>query len=116
MLDEDAAFDALLGERASTGSSSPGPLDSNYDWPEPEPFNAIRPAKPFPLAVLPQTISLAVIETQALTQAPVEMVAASALSAASLAAQGHADVERDASLVGPIGIYSITIGLSGERK
>jgi hypothetical protein len=57
-----------------------------------------------------------VIETQSLTQAPVEMVSASALAAASLAAQGHADVARDALLVGPIGIFTITVGLSGERK
>ncbi|MBV8094853.1 MAG: DUF3987 domain-containing protein [Acetobacteraceae bacterium] len=44
------------------------------------------------------------------------MVAASALSAASLAAQGHADVARDSALVGPIGIYVISVAHSGERK
>jgi hypothetical protein len=113
MPDMDAAFDALFNER-SKGSSA-GPLDPDYDWPEAA-FNAIRPAKPFPLYALPPTIQRAVIEAQSLTQAPVEMVAASALSAASLAAQGHADVARDAELVGPIGIYAITVGLSGERK
>jgi putative DNA primase/helicase len=115
MPDTDAAFEALFTESVA-GSSPRGPLDPEYEWPEPEPFNVVKPAKPFPIAALPPTIRLAVIETQLLTQAPVEMVVASAWSAASLAAQGHADVARDASLVGPIGIYNITIGLSGERK
>ena len=110
----DAAFDKLFDEPSM--NSSPGPLDPGYDWPAAEPFNALRSAKPFPLYGLPPTIQLAVTETQSLTQAPIEMVVASALSAASLAAQGHADVARDAELVGPIGIYTITVGASGERK
>jgi putative DNA primase/helicase len=114
MSDADAAFDALLGEQA--GASGPRPMDPDYDWPEAEPFSAVKPAKPFPLVALPPIIRLAVVEAQSLTQAPVEMVIASALSAASLAAQGHADVARDAALVGPIGVYTLTVGLSGERK
>ncbi len=115
MTDPDAAFEALFND-SMVGSSARGPLDPEYDWPEPEPFNAMRPTKPFPIAALPPTIRAAVNETQSLTQAPVEMASASALAAASLAAQGHADVARDALLVGPIGIYTITVGLSGERK
>ena len=114
MPDVSAVFEQLFNEPST--NSAPGALDANYDWPEAEPFNAIRPAKPFPTHGLPPTIRHAVIETQLLTQAPIEMVVASALSAASLAAQGHANVERDAELVGPIGIYSVTVGQSGERK
>jgi hypothetical protein len=113
MPDMNAVFDALLNEPAG---ASAGPLDPDHDWPEAEPFNAIRPAAPFPVHALTSMIQRAVIETHSLTQAPLEMVVASALSAASLVAQGHADVARDAELIGPIGIYSIAVGVSGERK
>jgi len=114
MPDLNAAFEQLFNEPGT--KSSRGPLAQDYQWPEAESFNAVRPAKPFPVHALPPAIQLAVMETQLLTQAPIEMAVASALSAASLAAQGHADVARDAELVGPIGIYAITVGASGERK
>jgi hypothetical protein len=115
MPDTNAAFDELFNAAASAETSA-GPLHPDYGWPEAEPFNTIRPAKPFPLHALPPTIRSAVTETQLLTQAPVEIVVASAISAASLAAQGHANVGRDSDLVGPIGIYSISIAVSANAS
>ena len=44
------------------------------------------------------------------------MVASSALAALSLAIQAHADVKRAERLVGPIGLFLLTIADSGERK
>lgn len=54
-------------------------------------------------------------EVRAMTQAPVAIPAQSALSIASLAVQGFADVE---TLGGtrPTSLYSLTIAQSGERK
>jgi putative DNA primase/helicase len=44
------------------------------------------------------------------------MVAASALSALSIAAQGLVDVRRSGSLQGPTSLYFLTVAESGERK
>ena len=44
------------------------------------------------------------------------LVACSALSALSLAAQGLANVRRDHQLVGPISLYLLAVADSGERK
>jgi len=53
---------------------------------------------------------------QAAVQAPVEMVASSALSVASLAAQSLADVRRSVTLTGPCSLYYLTVAESGDRK
>jgi hypothetical protein len=57
----------------------------------------------------------AVEAVQGMTQAPVAIPAASALTVASLAVQGFADVE---TLGGtrPLSLYALTIARSGERK
>ncbi|MDM7969485.1 MAG: YfjI family protein [Paracoccaceae bacterium] len=57
----------------------------------------------------------AVVAVQGMTQAPVEIPAASALTVASLAVQGFADVE---TLGGsrPTSVFALTIARSGERK
>lgn len=57
----------------------------------------------------------AVEAVQAATQAPVAIAAQSALSVASLAVQGHADVETLASCA-PVSLFCLTIAQSGERK
>lgn len=49
------------------------------------------------------------------TQAPVAIAAQSALSVASLAVQGHADVETLSGYV-PLSLYCLTVAQSGERK
>jgi hypothetical protein len=52
---------------------------------------------------------------QAATQAPMAIAAQSALSVASFAVQGHADVETLAGFA-PVSIFCLTIAQSGERK
>lgn len=49
-------------------------------------------------------------------QAPLPLIASSALSALSLAIQALVDVERDGQLSGPISLFTLTIAESGERK
>lgn len=85
-------------------------------WNEPQPI--IQQISPFsyPINELPQIIRGAVLEVQEFTKAPVAMIAASAISTLSLAAQPHFNVMRAEKLIGPIGIYYMTIADSGERK
>jgi hypothetical protein len=49
-------------------------------------------------------------------QQPLELIACSALSSASLACQGLVDVRRDAHLVGPVSLIVVVVAESGERK
>ena len=49
-------------------------------------------------------------------QSPEPLIGASALSSISLAAQQHIDVRRDANLAGPVSLFFLSQGESGERK
>ena len=73
-------------------------------------------AFPYPIDALPEKIRDAVKEVQKFVQAPVAMIASSALATISIAAQAYADVQRSEKLHGPIGLYFLTIAESGERK
>jgi putative DNA primase/helicase len=91
--------------------------DESAAWPEMEPL--VPPADeplPYPIDALPSEIGAAVRAYQSYGQQPMALVACSALSALSLAAQGQADVGRDDNLVGPISLNMLTIAESGERK
>jgi len=74
----------------------------------------IPPGEPFPVHAL-GPLRAAVEAVQDVTQAPVGIAAQSALSVASLAVQGFADVE---TLGGnaPCSLFCLTIAESGERK
>lgn len=50
------------------------------------------------------------------TQAPTDLVLMSALSTLSVVSQGLIDVERPNLGPGPVGVYTITVAESGERK
>lgn len=69
---------------------------------------------PFPVHAL-GPLQDAVTAVQAMTQAPVALPAQSALSIASLAVQGFANVEALGG-VSPLSLYCLTIARSGERK
>lgn len=82
---------------------------------EPQPLmREVAPGAPYPVASL-GLLREAVEAVQGMTQAPVAIPAASALSIASLAVQGFADVE---TLGGnrAVSLYMLTIAGSGERK
>ncbi|WP_290689375.1 MULTISPECIES: YfjI family protein [unclassified Haematobacter] len=90
---------------------------------EPIPFKAegpqpllreIPPGKPYPVAAL-GPLAAAVAAVQDVTQAPVGIAAQSALSVASLAVQGFANVETLGGDV-PCSLFCLTIAESGERK
>ena len=85
-------------------------------WPTPEQIIPALAAVPYPIEALPDVVREAVQEVQGFLKAPLSMVATSAVTAMSLAAQGIADVERAEGLRGPCSLFSITVAESGERK
>lgn len=85
-------------------------------WPEPQELTSKIDPEPYPVDALPMTIRRAVEEVQGFTKAPVPLVASSALSALSVACQGHIDVKRAEKLLGPVALFMLGIADSGERK
>jgi len=71
---------------------------------------------PFPVDALPSSIGKAAFDVIHCTQAPHALVASSAIATASLSTQNLVDVERREHLVGPTGLFFITVCASGERK
>lgn len=90
--------------------------EEEADWPELLSYEDAEGSQPYPIEALPMGFRAAVQEVAAYVKTPIEMAAASALAALSLASQGLADVERDTPLKGPIGLYSLVLANSGERK
>src|SRR6056297_3284985 len=93
--------------------NAPEPIPFKTEGPQPL-VREIAPGNAYPMEAL-GPLRGAVEAVQGMTQAPVAIPAASALSVASLAVQGFADVE---TLGGPrpLSLYALTIAQSGERK
>lgn len=88
-----------------------------FEWPDPMPLSAvIRKPEPYPIESLPKGLVDAVIDVQSTTQAPIAMVATSALTTLSLACQAHINVARDQYLIGPVSLFALVLAESGERK
>jgi putative DNA primase/helicase len=85
-------------------------------WPDPQPLITKVNLEPYPEDVLPDKIRAAVKEVEAFVKAPLPLIIASALSAISLAAQAHVNIERTTGLSGPVNLFMLTIAPSGERK
>ncbi len=85
-------------------------------WPEALPLSTKIASEPYPLDALPNTVRAAVDEVLNFTKASVPLVASSALAALSLAMQPHVDAKRAEKLLGPVGLFLLTIADSGERK
>jgi len=73
------------------------------------------PGAPYPVEAL-GPLRAAVEAVQRNRQAPVAIPAQSALAVASLAVQGHADVETLGGGFSPLSLYCLTVAASGERK
>ncbi len=91
-------------------------LNDKSDWPEPQSLTAKVEREPYPLDAFPDPLRCAVEEVQGFTQAPLALVASSALAGLSLAIQSYVDVQRAEKLSGPVGLFLLTIADSGERK
>ncbi len=102
---------APVNEVGSTATA-----DAPEHWPEPEPLTTPLDPLPYPVDALPPLLRDAVIEAQDFIQAPAALLACSALSALSVAAQGLVNVRRGERLVGPVSLYLLAVAESGERK
>ena len=86
-------------------------------WPEPQALagNQYEP-EAYPIECLPEGIRAAVLDVHQTSQAPMAMIGTCAISALSLAAQGHVSVARDEVTHGPVSIFALIEAPSGERK
>lgn len=91
-------------------------VENSEEWGEAESIAEKSDPLPYPVDALPGLIRDAVQEVQTFTQAPAALVACSALAVLSAAAQGLANVRRDAQLCGPVSINTLVVADSGERK
>jgi hypothetical protein len=87
----------------------------NAGW-DPKPLRSDECPEDYPLHRLPGIIGKAVREVADYVQAPVALVAASALSVVSAAVQTKFSVSRDSRMHGPASLYFLTVAESGERK
>lgn len=91
-------------------------LSALMPWESPQPLIATIEPIPYPIESLPPIMRDAVQEVGDFVQAPVPMVALSAMATLSIAAQGHVDVQRASRLEGPCSLFMLAIADSGERK
>ena len=93
------------------------PVDDSDGWPEPLPIGGATVDQiAYPVEALPPVLREAVAEVAGFVQCPVAIAAASALTVASVAAQGHFNIRRASGLVGPVGLFVLAVASSGERK
>lgn len=107
---------ALLYGAQAVRDAIDGANDAAESWPEIQPLMAHVEPEAYPLDAMPSRIRSAVEEVAGYVQAPLPLVASSALAAVSLATQAHVDAQRDDKLQGPTSLYLLTIAASGERK
>lgn len=88
------------------------------EWDDLVPLEEKHPFEEYPLDALPEGIQAAIKEVSETDQAPIPLIGNSAISALSLAIQGHVDVQRSkgSKLNSPTSIFLLTIAESGERK
>ena len=92
--------------------------EAEYVSPEPpSPLTReMPPADPFPMDALGDVLGPAAWAIYDRVGAPLAMCGQSVLAAATLAAQGHADVVLPNGQARPLSNYFVTVGVSGERK
>ena len=92
------------------------PTEETAPWPEAQPLHRdLEPPDPYPVEALGGILAGAIQVVTRIVQPPAATAAHSVLAAASLAAQGHADVEIDGRRV-PLSNYVISVLESGGRK
>lgn len=70
----------------------------------------------YPIDCFPGELKQAILAFHAKVKAPIELVAASVMSAACICTQHLARVQRPTSQISPIGLALLTVATSGERK
>jgi 5S rRNA maturation endonuclease (ribonuclease M5) len=84
---------------------------------QPDPLRApLPPAQPYPVDSLGNVLGKAAKALNETIKAPLAVCCQSILASASLAAQGHFDVELPWGEKKPLSLYLLTVAESGERK
>jgi hypothetical protein len=96
---------SIIGTAPEMKSEPPRPL-----------VRELPEADPFPVDALGDLLKSAAQGIHQQVQAPVAICGQSVLAAATLAVQGHADVELPTGQTKPISNYFITVAATGERK
>lgn len=116
ILMEPAVPGAAFMARLSPATPPKDSQTSRDSQPAPEPLRRPVPApEPYPLDELGDLLGPAARSLHRVIRAPDAICGASVLAAASLAAQGLADVENDGR-VHPLSLWHFTVAESGERK
>jgi Protein of unknown function (DUF3987) len=76
----------------------------------------LPPADPFPVEALGDILEPAARGINDRVQAPMAICGQSVLAVATLAVQGHADVELPTGHIKPISNFFVTVAETGERK
>ena len=100
---------ATLKERAN------GPEIIELEKPRPLRRPSVKSA-PYPVEALGPIIGPAVLGATDVVQLPVVIAAHSALAAAALAVQGHADIELAHGEINPTSLFLLSVAQSGDRK
>jgi Protein of unknown function (DUF3987) len=95
----------IVGEAAEIHPEPPLPL-----------IRELPPADAFPVDALGDVLGAATAAINDRVQAPMAICGQSTLGAATLASQGHADVELPTGQVKPISNFFISVAATGERK
>ncbi|WP_411728581.1 DUF3987 domain-containing protein [Methyloglobulus sp.] len=109
---DDRAIAAIQGGKPQTLTTNV----TSFGWQSPQPLTAKIKPEPYPIDALPESLQKAVEEVQAFVKTPMPMVATSALTALSLAIQGHVNAKRADKLESPTSLFTLVIADSGERK
>ncbi|MEY9189155.1 YfjI family protein [Bradyrhizobium ottawaense] len=75
-----------------------------------------QPAAAFPVEALGPVLADAAVALHEHVQSPLAMCSQAVLAAATLAVQGHADVELASGQIKPVSNFFLTVAASGERK
>src|SRR3989338_8452742 len=103
LIEERIQSTASRGASTSTAPnfSNNGNGDQTRPWQTLIPFHSKLPATSYPIEALPTIIREAICEVQEYTQAPIALVANSALVSLATVCQAHFDVARDDNLKSP---------------
>ncbi len=104
-MDWDTAEQCEVFEPKTNGGEPPRPFCR-----EPE------PAEHFPVDALGNILGPAAVGIQERVQSPLAICGQSALAVATLAVQGHADVQLPTGARVPVSNYYVTVAATGERK
>ncbi len=110
----------MLSPHDAGGATQVRAIVANAEDANPEPprplMRELPPADPFPVDALGDVLAPAARAIHDRIQAPLAICGQSALAAATLAVQAHADVELPNHQTKPLANYFLTVAASGERK